>query len=133
MLFSFIISIFVGIIDTAYKWLDHNVVANVLSFARGFEFAIILFAAIVFLLISVYITLRKARKLPKSYVIEVADLDGRIICVDGLRQFFSTFEAAESYARFYRQMYRHQYTFRVRGGNKLLASTSDITSPRRHS
>jgi hypothetical protein len=32
-----------------------------------------------------------------------------------LRQIFSTYDAAESYARFYQDIYKDQYKFRVSG------------------
>ena len=52
-----------------------------------------------FLLIAVGVALRQAKRLPRSYVIEIFDLDGRRALVDGLRRTFSTYDAAESYVR----------------------------------
>ncbi|MCI0559770.1 MAG: hypothetical protein MN733_14870 [Nitrososphaera sp.] len=118
MILDFILATFEKLFTSTYEWLNQNFVANLLAFAKGFEFAIIVMAAIVFVLISVYITIRQVRKLPRSYVLEVVDLDGRKITVDGLRQRFSTYDAAESYARFYRKMYDDQYKFRVVGRNE---------------
>ncbi|HKZ61290.1 MAG TPA: hypothetical protein VJZ68_02575 [Nitrososphaera sp.] len=74
--------------------------------------------AVIFVLITVAMTIRQLRRLPKSYFIEIVDLDGRKTTVDGLRQIFSTYEAAESYARFYRKMYDRQYTFKVIGSKE---------------
>jgi hypothetical protein len=68
-----------------------------------------------FLLITVFVTLRQARKLPKSYIVEVVDVYGQKATPDGLRLAFKTYEAAASYARFYRDIYRDQYRFRVVG------------------
>ncbi len=65
-----------------------------------------------FLLITLFITLRQARRLPKSYVIEVVDIFGHKITSDGLRLVFKTYDAAESYAQFYRDSYNGQYRFR---------------------
>ena len=60
-------------------------------------------------------TLRNVKKLPKSYVIEILDLYDKKTCIDNLRQVFATYDAAESYARFYRELYGKQYKFRVVG------------------
>jgi hypothetical protein len=70
-------------------------------------------ASAIFILMVVGITIRQVRRLPTSYAIEICDLDDRKTSIDGLRQTFSTYDAAESYARYYRQMYDRQYTFRV--------------------
>jgi len=59
----------------------------------------------ILLLIMVFITLRQARKLPKSYIVEVVDLYGQKVTPDGLRLAFKTYDAAESYAQFYRDSY----------------------------
>jgi hypothetical protein len=45
----------------------------------------------------------------------VVDVYGQKTTPDGLRLVFKTYEAAESYARFYRDIYRDQYRFRVVG------------------
>ena len=55
------------------------------------------------------------RKLPKYYAIEIVDQYGNKTAVEGLRVIFTTYDAAESYARFYRDIYKDQYTFRVTG------------------
>jgi hypothetical protein len=81
----------------------------------AFEYLIVFCCAILFLLITVFITLRQARKLPKSYIVEVVDIYGQKVTPDGLRLAFKTYEAAESYAQFYRDSYNGQYKFRVIG------------------
>ncbi|HZC49442.1 MAG TPA: hypothetical protein VE244_10315 [Nitrososphaeraceae archaeon] len=53
--------------------------------------------------------------MPKSYVVEILDLYGKKTSIDSLRQVFATYDAAESYARFYREIYGKQYKFRVVG------------------
>jgi hypothetical protein len=103
------------IFNIAYTCLNQNVITHVINFVRGFESAIIVIAAILFLLISIAITLRNVKKLPKSYVIEILDLYGRKTSIDSLRQVFATYDAAESYARFYREIYGKQYKFKVVG------------------
>ena len=57
-------------------------------FVRGFEIAIFVIAAMVFLLIAISITLMSAKKLPTTYKIEVIDLDGRQVSVDCLMHTF---------------------------------------------
>ena len=99
----------------AYSWLDQNLVSPLLTFSRGFEFAIIFSAAMLFLLISVFLFLRQAKKLPKSYIVEIIDLYGEKISIDGVRQIFATHDAAESYARMYQNSFGVQYRFRVVG------------------
>ena len=97
-----------------YTWLNSNIVGPFLAFTRGFEFAMIFIAATLFLAISVFVLLKQAKKLPKSYVIEIVDLCGEKVSIDGVRQIFSTCDAAESYAKFYRDQFP-QYKFRVVG------------------
>jgi hypothetical protein len=103
------------IFNIAYTCLNQNVITHVINFVRGFEAAIIVIAAILFLLISIAITLRNVKKLPKSYVVEILDLYGKKASIDSLRQVFATYDAAESYARFYREIYGKQYKFKVVG------------------
>lgn len=101
----------------AYKALDHGLIAPFVSFAKGFEFAIILIIGVSFFVLSVFVMLRQAKKLPKSYSIEIVDIYRQSVTVDGLRIKFKTFDAAESYARLYRQNYREQYEFKVVGSD----------------
>jgi hypothetical protein len=103
------------VFNIVYTCLNQNLITHVINFVRGFESAIIVIAAILFLLISIAITLRNVKKLPKSYVIEILDLYGKKTSIDSLRQVFATYDAAESYARFYREIYGKQYKFRVVG------------------
>ena len=119
MIFNIIMSLFGRLFADSYKVLDQYLVSNFLAFIKGFEIAIFMTIAIIFLLITVAMTIRHLKRLPKSYLIEVVDLDGRKTTVDDLRQIFSTYEAAESYARFYRKMYDRQYTFKVIGRREI--------------
>ncbi len=99
-----------------FRWLDQNFISNFLNFVKGFEFAIIVMVAIFFLLVSVYITMRQYKRLPKSYNIVIYDVFGRKTVIDGLRQTFATYDVAESYARLYRETYGGQnYKFKVIG------------------
>ena len=103
------------VFNIVYTCLNQNLITHVINFVRGFESAIIVIAAILFLLISIAITLRNVKKLPKSYVVEILDLYGKKTSIDSLRQVFATYDAAESYARFYREIYGKQYKFKVVG------------------
>jgi hypothetical protein len=115
VLFEFVVSIFVKVSASIFKWLDQNMLVYILTTAKNFEYIIVFCCAILFLLITVFITLRQARKLPKSYIVEVVDIHGQKVTPDGLRLVFKTYDAAESYAQFYRDIYNVQYRFRVIG------------------
>jgi hypothetical protein len=115
MLFEFVVSIFVRSSASIFKWLDQNMLVYILTSAKKFEYIIVFSCAILFLLITVFITLRQARRLPKSYIVEVVDVYGQKLTPDGLRLVFKTHDAAESYAQFYRDSYNGQYTFHVIG------------------
>jgi hypothetical protein len=58
-------------------------------------------------------------------MVEIIDVDGRRALVDGLRRTFSTYDAAEGYARFYQQTYDCQYRFKVVGSSKSLAKIQE--------
>jgi hypothetical protein len=115
VLFEFVVSIFVKVSASIFKWLDQNMLVYILTTAKNFEYIIVFCCAILFLLITVFITLRQAKKLPKSYIVEVVDIYGQKVTPDGLRLVFKTYDAAESYAQFYRDSYNAQYRFRVIG------------------
>jgi hypothetical protein len=116
MLLSVVAAIIGQAFGIAYSWLNQYLVAPFITFTRGFEFAIIFISAAIFLLISVFLLLRQAKKLlPNSYMVEITDLYGEKVSIDGVRQVFATHEAAESYARMYRESFGLQYRFRVVG------------------
>ena len=50
-----------------------------------------------------------------TYVIEIVDIYGKKATVGDLKVVFRTYDAAESYARFYREIYNEQYKFKVVG------------------
>ena len=115
MLLESISAIFIQSFGLTYSWLNDNLISPFIAFTRGFEFAVIFLAAALFFAISVFLVLREAKKLPKSYTIEIVDVYGQVVSIDGVRQVFATHEAAESYARMYRSNFGHQYRFRVVG------------------
>ena len=115
MLLEIAVALFDKLFANSYRVLDHYLVANFLAFIKGFEMAIFLIVAIIFLIVTANVTMRHARRLPKGYFIHMIDLDGRELALDGLRQRFSTYDAAESYAQLYRKNFANQYRFKVTG------------------
>ena len=114
-LIELIITIFVKVFSIVYKWLHDYLVIYLVNFIKGFEMTMIVIAVISFLLFNLFLTIKYLRKLPKYYAIEVVDTYGNKTAVEGLRVLFATYEAAESYARFYQDIYKDQYKFRVSG------------------
>ena len=119
MIFDLIINTFVALFGVAYRWLEQNVINYVLNFVRGFEHVIVMFVAVAFLLITVYIIVNHVKKLPKSYIIEIVDVFGERVNIDSIRHSFTTYEAAKSYSQFYTNLYGKQYKFRVVGRNRI--------------
>lgn len=119
MIFDFIMNTFVALFGIAYRWLEQNVINYVLNFVRGFEHVLVMFVAVAFLLITVYIIVNHVKKLPKSYIIEIVDVFGERVNIDSLRHSFTTYEAAKSYSQFYTNLYGKQYKFRVVGRNRI--------------
>jgi hypothetical protein len=85
---------------------------------------IIITAVLSFLLFNLFLTMRHLRKLPKYYAIEIVDHYGNKTVVEGLRVIFTTYDAAESYARFYRHIYKDQYNFMSDWYYRIKNSTS---------
>jgi hypothetical protein len=101
-----------------------------MKFFDSFKHVIVLIAAITFLIITVFITIRQVKRLPLSYTIQVLDNDGERIMLTDLRLDFRRYEVAESYARFYRDMYSQQrYKFRVIGLRKEDVKNKKYVSP----
>src|ERR671932_1031338 len=114
-LLELILTMFVKVFTIISKCLHDNLVAYIVNFAKGFEMAIIVIAVISFLLFNLFLTIKYLRKLPKYYAIEIVDTYGNKAAIEGLRVLFATYDAAESYARFYQDIYKDQYKFRVIG------------------
>jgi hypothetical protein len=119
VIFDLIINTFVALFGVAYRWLEQNVINYVLNFVRGFEHVLVMFVAVAFLLITVYIIVNHVKRLPKSYIIEIVDVFGERANIDSLRHSFTTYEAAKSYSQFYTNLYGKQYKFRVVGRNRI--------------
>ena len=71
LLFDFIVSAFVMAFGLAYRWLEQNVISDILNFVRGFEHALVMLTVIAFLLIMVYMLIKHVKRLPKYYGIEI--------------------------------------------------------------
>jgi hypothetical protein len=92
-----------------------------MEFVNDLKHIVVLIAAIIFLLITVFITIRQVKKLPLSYTIQIIDNHGERIILTDLRLHFRRYEVAESYARFYQDMFRQkQYKFMVIGLKKWI-------------
>ena len=113
-LMELMLAVFVKVFTILYKWLHDYLVINIVNFVKGFEMAIVI-TVISFLLFNLFLTIKYLRKLPKYYAIEIVDTYGNKAAIEGLRVLFATYDAAESYARFYQDIYKDQYKFRVTG------------------
>ena len=114
-LYIFIIA---KVFNLLYSWLEHNIIDNILAFSKVFGNMIVLISVIIFLLILAYITIKHLKKLPKFYVIEVTDVYGNDIILDGIRTKFRTYDVAKNYSEFYSNLYKEQYKFNVIGSNQ---------------
>lgn len=108
-------AMFVGVIAAAYTWLVQNIASPVAGFAKDFQLAAICVVTVAFIMVSMFMMLRQAKRLPQAYVVEIADVYGQKVSIDGVRQAFQTYDAAESFARMYRENFGPQYRFKVVG------------------
>jgi hypothetical protein len=63
-----------------------------MKFVNDFKHIVVLIAAITFLLIVMFITIRQVRRLPLSYTIQILDNDGNKIILPDLRLHFRRYE-----------------------------------------
>jgi hypothetical protein len=117
MIFNSIVETSVRFGSLLYRWFEQYVINYIVNFGKGFEQVFVMIAIITFLLLTVFLLIRQAKKLPKYYVIEIVDIFGRSIILDDLRVNFSTYDAAESYSQFYSALFGEQYRFRVTGSS----------------
>jgi len=106
------------VLNILYTWLEHNIIDNILNFSKVFGNMLVLVSVVIFLLILAYITIKHLKKLPKFYSIDITDIDGNNIIIEGIRTKFITYDAAKSYSEFYRDIYKKQYNFHVVGSNQ---------------
>ena len=112
------IFIIAKVFNLLYSWLEHNIIDNILAFSKIFGNMIFFISVIIFLLILAYITIKHLKKLPKFYVIEVTDVYGNNIILEGIRTQFRTYDVAKNYSEFYSNLYKKQYRFNVIGSNQ---------------
>lgn len=112
------IFIIAKVFNLLYSWLEHNIIDNILAFSKVFGNMIFFISVIIFLLILAYITIKHLKKLPKFYVIEVTDIFGNNIILEGIRTQFRTYDVAKNYSEFYSNLYKKQYRFNVIGSNQ---------------
>jgi hypothetical protein len=113
MIFDSIIETSVRFGSLLYRWFEQYVINYFVNFGKGFEQVFVMIAIVTFMLLTVFLLIRQAKKLPQYYVIQIVDIFGRSIILDDLRVNFSTYDAAESYSQFYSALFGEQYRFRV--------------------
>ena len=119
MILDSILEAFFRFFSLVYKLFEQYLVNNFINFGRGFEQIFVMLAITIFVLITIFILIKRVKKLPKSYVIVVLDSLGRKIILKDLRVKFSTYNAAVSYSQFYRGLYEGQYIFQVTSSKKI--------------
>ena len=112
------IFIIARVFNIFYTWLEHNIIDNILNFSRVFGNMLVLISVVIFLLILAYITIKHLKKLPRFYTINITDIDGNNIILEGIRTKFRTYDAAKSFSEFYHNIYKKQYKFHVVGSNQ---------------
>jgi hypothetical protein len=105
MTVDMILEIFVRLGGLVYRWFEQYVFNYFVNLGRGFEQVFAMIAIATFLLISVFLLIRRLKKLPKYYVIQIMDNFGRNINLEDLRVTFSTYDVAISYLQFYGALY----------------------------
>ena len=128
MILASILEASVRFFSFVYKLFEQYLVNNFVNFGRGFEQMFVMLAVTIFVLITVFILIKRVKKLPKSYVIVVLDSLGRKIILKDLRVKLSTYNAAVSYSQFYRALYGGQYVFRVTRSIKIANENYPITN-----
>ena len=113
MIFDSIIEIFLGFGSMLYRLLGQYVFNYVVNLGRGFEQVFVVVAVAIFLLITVFLLVKRLKKLPKYYVVQIVDNSGKKIMLENLRVTFNTYDVATSYSQFYEALYNGQYRFRV--------------------
>lgn len=105
--------------EFVHRLLEQYVGNQFINVGKVFEHSIVLIAVTAFLLITVFLLIRQARKLPKYYVIETIDQYGRNVVSEGLRVIFRTRDVAKSYSQFYPSLYGERFSFRVTGLRRI--------------
>jgi hypothetical protein len=102
-------------VEPLYRWFSEDLFAHLMTFSKELGTLVIFISAVAFLLITVYLVMKQAKRLPQRYVLETFDQDGMKIVIPELRIKFGTYQAAASYADMYTKLYKHKYQFRLLG------------------
>ena len=130
MILNSIIEASVRFLSSVYRLFEQYVVNYLVNLGRGFEHVFVMLVVTIFLLITIYILIKRIKKLPKSYVIVVLDIFGRKTILRDLRVKFSTYNVAVSYSQFYRALYGGRYVFQVKRSRKFEKENYPITNSR---
>lgn len=114
-MYEAVVSLLLKSIDPIYKWLSENFLAHIMTFGKEFGAVVVFVSAVAFLLITVYFIMKQAKRLPRRYVLETFDQDGKRTVIPELRTAFATYQAAASYAEFYTKLYEDKFKFRLLG------------------
>ena len=71
---DYIVTIAIRLLSFSSKWIEQNVINNVLEFVKSFEHLLLVLTVVGFFLIIIYMTMKQLKKLPKFYVIEIEDI-----------------------------------------------------------
>ena len=99
-MYEAIVGLLLKSIDLLYKWLSENFISSCYDFRQGiwccrwYSYQLLLF-----LLITVYFIMKQAKRLPKRYVLETFDQDGKRTLIPELRVTFATYQAARQLCR----------------------------------
>ena len=114
-MYEAIVALLIKGIDLLYKWLSENFLAHIMTFSKEFGAVVVFISAVVFLLITVYFIMKQVKRLPRRYVLETFDQNGKRVSIPELRITFATYQAAASYAEFYARLYEDRYKFKLLG------------------
>ena len=114
-MYEAIVGLFFKSIELIYKWLSENLLAHIMTFGKEFGAVVVFISAVAFLLITVYFIMKQAKRLPRRYVLETFDQDGKRTVIPELRIAFTTYQAAASYAEYYTKLYEDRYRFKLLG------------------
>ena len=114
-MYEAIVGLLLKSIDPLYKWLSENLLAHIMTFGKEFGAVVVFVSAVAFLLITMYFIMKQAKRLPRHYVLETFDRDGKKMVIPELRISFSTYQAAASYAEFYTKLYEDRCRFKLLG------------------
>jgi hypothetical protein len=110
-----ILSLFLKTMEPFYRWFSENLFAHIMTFSKELGALVVFVSAVAFLLITIYFVMKQAKRLPKRYMLETFDQDGKKTVIPELRITFGTYQAAASYAEMYTKLYKYRYKFRLLG------------------